>query len=722
MSKAKTSDCWYTPPEIIALIQSCLNGITLDPCADNGKHIEACQHFTVNDDGLSHHWFGRVFMNPPYSCPGVWIAKLQEEFNSGRVEEAIALVPASTDTKWFHPLIASNLICFWKGRIKFLDMKYQPKMSARQSHCLIYWGKNQSKFRQIFSPFGNFNFLEERLFKVGVRFEITTHKKYAGEKGYLSGYHTKDSPEFWVKLDNYDLQIRVFPNQVKFLEDEIQEEAIAPCQNSGNLTSAQELGQDSPLQPLNSEDLSLLDSQRLTTTAVISSPNDSQISQTTATYKDLLTLEHLDCSKSTSLQLPRHANRFQSKDKGLQQPMKETVSPQYLESSTFTNPDLQSSKMSPDYSAALTPLEIESCILTTLEADSKDPGTLSTGLSFQVVTLQPPLIEEDYCWLPAPTALSTKSSRPPGQSKLENFLKQNAIINKGQVVNPEFLESAYNLPIGWTDPQENRSASELIAEMEQSAIAAQPSVTPSIGESQPSDFAASCTSTPSSNECTPQSEPLVLCPSCELQHIYLSDGCGMCGLAPENFLEEKTLSANIECTRELQIGDRIRITKTRTQNLSQWIGYEATVTGINDETISVAAGEGREKKHLTLKKGWYEVIPENFLEESQPQQEVLQKPKGRQRKGCLYRYIENKKLKSGAIASYPRVIGHREQDNPTHWRWGYNWEEKIDGEWKGRSIGSVPVGAIPLIQSMQREGATLEEIIEFIRRSKTKTK
>ncbi|MBN3947626.1 MAG: hypothetical protein HWQ38_14670 [Nostoc sp. NMS7] len=41
----------------------------------------------------------------------------------------------------------------------------------------------------------------------------------------------------------------------------------------------------------------------------------------------------------------------------------------------------------------------------------------------------------------------------------------------------------------------------------------------------------------------------------------------------------------------------------------------------------------------------------------------------------MYKYIENKKLKSGAIASYPRVIGHRHPDNPTHWRWGFNWEE-----------------------------------------------
>ncbi|MGH2415451.1 MAG: hypothetical protein ACREPR_24900 [Brasilonema sp.] len=83
----------------------------------------------------------------------------------------------------------------------------------------------------------------------------------------------------------------------------------------------------------------------------------------------------------------------------------------------------------------------------------------------------------------------------------------------------------------------------------------------------------------------------------------------------------------------------------------------------------------------------------------------------------MYKYLENKKLKSGIIASYPRVAGERDPDNPKHWRWGFNWEEKVDGEWKGRSIGSIPSEIIPMISAMQ--GRTpLKEIIDFIRRSK----
>ncbi|MCC5618797.1 hypothetical protein LC605_27660 [Nostoc sp. CHAB 5836] len=122
----------------------------------------------------------------------------------------------------------------------------------------------------------------------------------------------------------------------------------------------------------------------------------------------------------------------------------------------------------------------------------------------------------------------------------------------------------------------------------------------------------------------------------------------------------------------------------------------------------------------TLTQSLNKLTPEIFLEETKEDTKRAPHSKRRQRKGSLYKYLENKKLKDGRIASYPRVIGHRHPDNPTHWRWGFNWEEKVDGEWKGRSIGSVPVGAIALIQSMQNEGVSLEEIIGFIKRAKAK--
>ncbi|MEA5610924.1 DNA cytosine methyltransferase [Nodularia spumigena] len=106
--------------------------------------------------------------------------------------------------------------------------------------------------------------------------------------------------------------------------------------------------------------------------------------------------------------------------------------------------------------------------------------------------------------------------------------------------------------------------------------------------------------------------------------------------------------------------------------------------------------------------------PEKFLEKK-----VKTSP--RESVGCLYPYLETKKLQDGSTAFYPRVIGERDPNNPKHWRWGYNWKEKVNGVWKGRSIGSISCGAVPMIRAMQLQGATREEIIVFIKRAKTKS-
>ena len=152
--KKKSSDCWYTPSYIVELVVQVLGEIDLDPCADDGKHISCKRHYTACDDGLIKEWEGRVFMNPPYSQPSVWMEKLQAEIKLERVTEAIALVPAATDTQWLSPVLKSQPVCFWTGRIKFLSEDYQPRNSARQSHVLVYWGLRKERFREVFEKYG----------------------------------------------------------------------------------------------------------------------------------------------------------------------------------------------------------------------------------------------------------------------------------------------------------------------------------------------------------------------------------------------------------------------------------------------------------------------------------------------------------------------------------------------------------------------------------------
>jgi DNA (cytosine-5)-methyltransferase 1 len=106
-------------------------------------------------------------------------------------------------------------------------------------------------------------------------------------------------------------------------------------------------------------------------------------------------------------------------------------------------------------------------------------------------------------------------------------------------------------------------------------------------------------------------------------------------------------------------------------------------------------------------------IPEKFLEDDLRASQLHSQ-------GCLYPYLEKKKLLDGSIVFYPRVICERDPNNPTHYRWGFNWEERVDGLWKGRSIGSIPPGAVPMIRTLQQQGATRENIIAFIKKAKTK--
>jgi phage N-6-adenine-methyltransferase len=118
---SSASDDWLTPPHIIERVLQVLGQIDLDPCADDDHdpNVPATRHFTIADDGLTQEWSGQVFLNPPYGrAIGDWVAKLVEEYTAGRVPQAIALLPARTDTAWFR-LLRDFPLCFLYGRLNF---------------------------------------------------------------------------------------------------------------------------------------------------------------------------------------------------------------------------------------------------------------------------------------------------------------------------------------------------------------------------------------------------------------------------------------------------------------------------------------------------------------------------------------------------------------------------------------------------------------------------
>jgi phage N-6-adenine-methyltransferase len=110
---------WATPPEIFARLDLEFGGFTLDVCA-TPENAKCGAHFTRADDGLAQRWTGRVWCNPPYGRTiGLWIRKAWESAQAGDADLVVCLVPARTDTRWWHDYAARGDCRFLAGRLRF---------------------------------------------------------------------------------------------------------------------------------------------------------------------------------------------------------------------------------------------------------------------------------------------------------------------------------------------------------------------------------------------------------------------------------------------------------------------------------------------------------------------------------------------------------------------------------------------------------------------------
>lgn len=108
---------WSTDPAVFAELNAEF-GFDLDPCAtpDNAK---CSRFFTREDDGLGQQWTGRVFMNPPYGREiWLWMRKAWKASQT-TAELVVCLVPARTDTAWWHDFASRGEIRFVRGRLRF---------------------------------------------------------------------------------------------------------------------------------------------------------------------------------------------------------------------------------------------------------------------------------------------------------------------------------------------------------------------------------------------------------------------------------------------------------------------------------------------------------------------------------------------------------------------------------------------------------------------------
>ena len=117
------TDQWSTPQAFFDELQKEFD-FGLDACASD-ENAKVIPFYSKLTNGLDKDWDwasgGKwTWMNPPYGREiGKWVEK-------ARRHKTVCLLPARTDTRWFHDYIYNKPnveVRFIKGRLKFGDSK-----------------------------------------------------------------------------------------------------------------------------------------------------------------------------------------------------------------------------------------------------------------------------------------------------------------------------------------------------------------------------------------------------------------------------------------------------------------------------------------------------------------------------------------------------------------------------------------------------------------------
>lgn len=107
---------WATPQALFDVLDAEFH-FELDVCALPSS-AKCARYFCPAHDGLAQEWTGTIWMNSPYGREiGKWLAKAREASKHGAT--VVCLVPARTDTAWWHDHCWDAEVRLLRGRVKF---------------------------------------------------------------------------------------------------------------------------------------------------------------------------------------------------------------------------------------------------------------------------------------------------------------------------------------------------------------------------------------------------------------------------------------------------------------------------------------------------------------------------------------------------------------------------------------------------------------------------
>ena len=152
------NQCWGTPDSFMDYLRDHLLFVPdVDLCASSENKKASIYYTKDNSCLLPLNWIhgDNFWMNPPFGKElPLFIEKVEEQFNKGNIERAMVLVPARTDTKWFHKMMKGKVHCcyFIKGRFNFVHPDSVKGANAPFPSILVEWRKRKNIFDYPLTP------------------------------------------------------------------------------------------------------------------------------------------------------------------------------------------------------------------------------------------------------------------------------------------------------------------------------------------------------------------------------------------------------------------------------------------------------------------------------------------------------------------------------------------------------------------------------------------
>jgi len=136
-----TNQEWETPDDLFEKINKEFN-FTRDVCAN--QQNKKCQAFWSEENTcLDKKWDGVNWMNPPYKNMKLFIKKAYDQrYNA----ITVCLIPARTNTKWWHDWCMKGEVFFICGRPKFKGCTH----GLPQPLALVIFGRNTGIMKSFY--------------------------------------------------------------------------------------------------------------------------------------------------------------------------------------------------------------------------------------------------------------------------------------------------------------------------------------------------------------------------------------------------------------------------------------------------------------------------------------------------------------------------------------------------------------------------------------------